>query len=50
VFDQTAWTGPSHVLRASLLLVDLLLVSLLVIVAWSIARIARRRGVLNRPK
>jgi hypothetical protein len=50
VFDQTAWTGPYHVLRASLLLVDLLLVSLLVIVAWSIARIARRRGVLNRPK
>ncbi len=49
VLDQLSWTGRYHVLRAGLLLVDLLLLSLLVIVARSIARISRRRGVLNRP-
>ncbi len=49
VLDQFSWTGRYHVLRAGLLLVDLLLVSMLAILARSIARISRRRGVLNRP-
>ena len=49
VLAHLSWKGPYHVLWAGLLLVDLLLVSMLAILARSIAGIFRRRGVLNRP-
>jgi hypothetical protein len=48
VFTEFSWKGPYHVLRAAVVLVEVLLVSMLAIVAWSIARLARRRGTLIR--
>jgi O-antigen/teichoic acid export membrane protein len=49
ILAHHSWTGPYHVLRAGLVLVDLLLLSMLAIVARTISRLSRRRGVLSRP-
>jgi hypothetical protein len=48
VFADFSWRGPYHVVRAALILVEASLLGLLVIVAWSITRLARRRGALLR--
>ena len=48
VLAEFSWRGPYHVVRAALVLVEVSLLSLLGIVAWSVARLARRRGALIR--